>query len=497
MTAPRRGLLLLALLLCAVALPLRAQEVRVEGAANSRAVQVAREVLAANNYLRMDRDTILPAGFRTPGDLVVVDADVRLEGTVEGRVAVLGGVLYVRPGARVVGPIANLGGEVYPSALASVGEVLEAGPELRVGVEFDTAGVRVRVAAPERGSRFLPTGAAGLPTYDRVNGLTLTAGPSFLLTGDPEGPRVDAWASWFSARGDFGGGASVRAPVRGGLRLEARAERGVFTNERWFRGDLANTAGSLLLANDYRDYWESDRVSLSLRRPHPEALIAGEHAWEPRLALMAMRDRSLENRDPWALLDDFDRANPPVDEVEWASAVAGVGLRWLGQTTTFAGEASVERALPLGDGADFTQWTVDGLWTMQALYLHTIGVRFRGMGTLGGRPALRQRRTFLGGSPTLRTFEIASFRGDRLAYVESTYGIPLPPALTLPILGAPTLQFTHLAGMAWTTGDPMPPWEQNLGVGILYSLARAELYVNPAADGLDPTFTWGVTLPAF
>lgn len=498
MTLPRLRLVL-ALLACALALPLRAQEVRLEGGANSRAVRIAREVVAAGRYVRIDRDTVLPASFRAPGDLLVVDADVRLEGTVEGRVAVLGGVLYVRPGARVAGPIANLGGEVYPSNLASVGEVVEAEPELRVAVAFDSAGVRVRVTSPDDGPRIVLPGAMGLrvPAYDRVNGLTLAAGPALLLTGDTEGARVDAWVSWFTARGDFGGGAAARAPLGGGVRLEARAERGVLTNERWFRGDLVNTLGSLLLGNDYRDYWESDRLSLSLGRFREEPLIAGEYALEPRVAVTAMRDRSLRNRDPWSLLGDFDRENAPVDEVEWASALVGAGFRWVGTTTAFRGDAALERALPAGDDVDFTQWTVDGLWTMQALRTHTLGVRFRGTGTLGGEPALRQRRTFLGGSPTLPTFDLAAFRGDRLAFVESTYGIPLPPRWAIPVLGAPTLRLTHAAGMAWVTGTPMPAWEQNLGAGLFVSVARAELFVDPAADGLDPTLTFGVVIPAF
>lgn len=495
MTAPRLRTLLLALALWAAASPLRAQEVRVEGAADSRAVRIAREILAAGNYLRMDRDTVLPASFRAAGDLVVVDADVRLEGTVEGRVAVLGGVLFVRPGARVVGPIVNLGGEVYPSGLAQVGEVVEAEPELRVGVEFDTAGARVRVALPERGPSFRPFGVR-LPTYDRVDGLTLAAGPALLFTGDPDGPRVDAWVSYHTARSSFGGGASAGAPL-GRWRLEARVERTTFTNERWARGDLVNTAGSLFLANDQRDYWESDRAAVTLSRARGEALIAGEHAWQPRVGVMAMRDRSLRNREPWSLFGDFDRDNPAVDELEWASAVVGTGFRWVGSTSAFTGDAMVERALPVLDEADFTQWTVDGLWTMQALYLHQIGVRFRALGTLGGEPALRQRRTILGGVPTLPTFGTGEFRGDRLAYVRSTYGIPLPRRLELPFLGPPTLRFTHAAGMAWTTGAPMPDWAQNLGAGIVFSLASAELFIDPAGDGFDPTLTLAVELPTF
>lgn len=494
-------LLLAAVALLALDFPLRAQEVRLEGGGDSRAVRLAREILDAGNYVRIARDTILPESFRTAGDLVVVDADVRLEGTVEGRVAVLGGVLFVRPGARVVGPIANVGGEVYPSANAIVGEVVETAPELRVGVEFDTAGARVRVRSPYEGPRLVLPRVLGLryPAYDRVNGLSIAAGPTFLLTGDPEGPRVDAWASYHTAREDFGGGIAARMPLGPGTRLEARAERAVLTNEAWVRGHLLNSLSTLFLGNDYRDYWESDRVSLTLERVHEEALIPGEHAFEPRITLQAMRDRPLDARDPWSLLGDLDRLNLAAVETEWASAVVGTGFRWQGNTATFGGDLSVEQAIPaVGDmELDFTRWAVAGEWAMEALWRHTLGVRFRGMGTLADDPGPTQRWTFLGGTPTLPTFGIAELRGDRIAFVESAYGIPLPPRWALPVLGPPTLRLTHATGTAWLSGSSMPAWEQNLGAGLVFSVAHAAVFIDPAADSLDPTLSFGLVFPSF
>jgi hypothetical protein len=185
-------------------------------------------------------------------------------------------------------------------------------------------------------------------------------------------------------------------------------------------------------------------------------------------------------------------------ETEWASALAGTGFRWVGRTAGFTGDAAVERAIPgLDDEVEFTQWTADGLWTMQALWRHTLGVRFYALGTLGGDAAPPQRWSFVGGSPTLPTFEVAELRGDNLVFVESTYGIPLPPTLALPVLGPPTLRLTHAAGTAWVTGASMPAWEQNLGAGLLFSVARAELFVNPAADNLDPKLSLGVVIPSF
>ena len=131
-----------------------------------------------------------------------------------------------------------------------------------------------------------------------------------------------------------------------------------------------------------------------------------------------------------------------------------------------------------------------------ALYLFCYYVGSSAMGTLGGEAALRQRRTLLGGAPTLPTFPVGAFSGDNLAFVQSTYAIPLPQRLALPIIGPPSLRFTHVAGAAWTTGGPMPLWEQNLGAGLAFSFASAELFIDPAGD-LEPTLRLGLELPSF
>ncbi|HEX2093576.1 MAG TPA: polymer-forming cytoskeletal protein [Longimicrobiaceae bacterium] len=495
----QQPILALTVFLLALASPLRAQEVRLEGAGEGRAVRLAREILAARGYLRLDRDTVLPGTFRAAGDLVVVDADVRLEGTVEGRVAVLGGVLFVRPGARIGGPVAVVGGEVYASDKAAVGEIVEDSVPQEVAVEFDSAGpgagVRV-IPPPGSGPRLTLPGILGarLPTYDRVNGLTLAAGPAWLISGREGGPRVDAWVSYHTARNRFGGGISARTPVGPGLRLEAGAERGVFTNERWIREDPINTLGALFFANDERDYYGSDRATLSLARVHEEPLIAGEYAFEPRIVIGMYSDRSLDSRRPWSLFGDLDRPNLHVEEEEWASVTLGSGFRWQGGTTSFRGDVQVERALEITGGIGFTQLITDGLWTMQALGRHEVTVRFHATGTLGGDPAPPQRWSFVGGRSTLPTLETAELRGDRLVFIESGYGIPVS-GVVLPILGPPTLRFTHLTGMAWPTGTTVPGWVQNLGAGVFFSLVNAELYVDPSADDLNPRLRLGVMLP--
>lgn len=494
MTLSRAVLAWLLLISCA---PLAAQEVRLDAREGSPAVDLARSILADARYLRIDRDTILPADFRAPGDLVVLDAEVRLEGTVEGRVAVLGGDLFVRQGARVRGPIAVVGGAVYTSGLAEVGEIVEDSLPRRVAITPAPDGrgaARVRVHPPVRPSPLALPGIAGvrLPTYDRVNGLTLTAGPRWLIAREDEGARADAWASYHTARGTFGGGVEVYAPA-GGTHFTARAARETLTNEEWVRGALTNTLIALALGRDERNYYESDRLSLTVgRTPHP-ALPEGATEIAPRVTLLLSRDRALAARDPWSLAGDLDRPNLPAEEGTVASAALGATLRWRGKLSTFDGDASLERAFPEAGAFEFTRWVADGAWASQALRLHQVAVRFHAQGAFGD-PAPRQRWSFVGGPNTLPTFGIAEQRGDHVAFVESSYGIPVT-RVVLPLLGSPTLRLTHRTGAAWVSGEESPPWLQNLGAGLYFSFLRAEVYVDPAADRLSPQFSAGLILP--
>src|SRR5687767_6759162 len=174
----QRRAALAAAVLFLLAAPLAAQRpITISGDDHSEAAQLARAIVARNNYLRFDRDTVLPATFRAPGDVVIFDADVRLEGTIEGRVAVIGGNFFIRPRAVVKGEIALLGGEVYSSALATTGRVLETARGSRVAISGDSAmeggpEYSARIIVPPRAS-LVAFSPRPLPSYDRVNGVTL------------------------------------------------------------------------------------------------------------------------------------------------------------------------------------------------------------------------------------------------------------------------------------------------------------------------------------
>lgn len=486
----------LAALLALVGAPALAQPIALRGGDGSRAFSVARQVLERGTYLRIDRDTTLGPDFRHVGDVVVYDTEVRLEGTIEGTVVVLNGSLFIRPRSRVTGPIAVLGGGAFGSELAEHGEILETSPGTFVSLA--DGGVTVEGASDEAFVQFNPVKPLisfrpSLPTYDRVNGVTATGGVRLRPQRRDDRPVLDAWVSVFGDREALGGGARLDAPVGEGIVVTAEASRGTRTNDGWQRGDLENTVSTLVFQNDYRDYWESDRYSVTVGRPLRTPLIAGETWLGPRVGVMRSDDRSLRARDVWALFDDADavRPNTPIDEGTITSVFGGAELHRVGSRSRLRLDAQVEHAV--GGDFDFTQLTVDGRYQTVALFRHELRVSWHALAALGSDDPPAQREALLGGRGTIPTLSIGALRGHDLGWVETTYSIPVP-AITLPIAGEPLIDLVHVAGSAWR-GGASPDWTQNVGVGVRTSVFLLQAFVNPADDDLEPIFVFGFTLP--
>jgi len=463
--------------------PLAAQRpITISGDDHSEAAQLAREIVARGSYLRFDRDTVLPATFHAPADVVIYDADVRLEGTIEGRVAVIGGNFFIRPRAVVKGDIALLGGEVYGSALATTGRVLDTARGSRVAISGDSAmegegEYSARIIEPMKAS-LVAFSARPLPTYDRVNGLSLTLGGRILPTRNDSGPRIDLWGTYRFENPDRVGG-GIRATVPLGVQnvqLVGEASRATRTNDAWQRGDLSNAISVLVYGRDYRDYWDADQARVMVTRPVGMPLIAGESWLSPHAGVQWSRDRSLRAHHVFSFWQshDKDRVNPAVLDGTVVSAFGGAGLRAVGHVSSFTGDVQVERSLS-APGDDFTQLLGEATYTTLAFRTHTLRVYLRGLTPLGGG-APPQRYEILGGPTTLPTLGVARYRGDHLAFADARYGIPLP--VMLPFVGAPSLQLLYASGAAWT-GDDSPRWTQNAGVGLLFALASVSMYVDP------------------
>jgi hypothetical protein len=489
---------LVALMLSLCGGELQCQDIVVQSPRGVAAVEVLEDVLARRNYLLVDRDTILPADFQTAGDLIVWDAQVRLEGTVEGAAIAVQGSLFVRPGARIGGPVVAIGGLVLPSRLAEMGEVLELPPDHGVAVFRDPAQLRIVVAPPPPVPRFGLGGLFGVRrlAFDRVDGLSVAWGPQWRIGGEESGPRVDAWVTVRSARRRLGGGVQFRSPLGGALDVTARAERATVTNEWWIRSDLANSVEAFFLGRDVRDYFESDQFSLQLGRAPALPGNAGTVTFSPYVAARYSSDRTLPTRSPWAVRgrSQLERPNLPVLETAIVSGEVGTLVEWRGDASRFQARALIEVGDPREGAERFTRWLGNGRWEMEALWNHSLSVSAHAMGILGDAVAPPQRWSFVGGAGTLPRLPVAALRGDNLVFVASRYDIPLA-FVELPLVGSPSVELLHAAGTAWLTGDSPPSWEQNLGVGVSLTVVRLRAWVDPTIDRPRPTLLLEFAIP--
>ena len=490
----RRALtVLLSFVLC-VATRAPAQELRIAGRVEDPAVSRLLELTGRGRYQILARDTVLPGTVVIDSDVVVL-GHVRLEGTITGAVAVLrGGEFFLRPGGRVLGTVIEAGGGVYLSENASIGDRVELPATIATRVSRLGEEYTLEITPLNAVSRVQPSGlyGVGIPTYDRVNGLSLRAGVSARLHDDSVGPTLDATFLYHTARSAPGGEMVLTVPLRKRARILVEAARRPVTNDAWIRGDLANSLAAAFSKSDVRNYYESDIARVTVERTPPASLDVGQGFLAPRVRAAASTDRSLETRDPWSLFGGAWRTNPPIAPGLITSATAGATGGWRGLTSTFAAVADVEWAVPgLGD-FEFGSLTADATWAMLAMWDHSIRVRGHLIQPLTG-DVPPQRWGILGGPGTLPTLETGELRGDHLVYIESTYSIPVT-AVTVPVVGSPTLVARHAVGSAWASERTSPPWRQNLGFGVAFPLIQAAVDIDPADPG-SPAFSISASLP--
>jgi hypothetical protein len=492
--------LLLALAIAAWGAPaVSAQTLEIDGGEEDRAAALARQIIARGAYQVISRDTVLPAETRVRGDLVVVEARVALEGTVEGAVVVVLGDFFVRPRAHVAGPVVVLGGDAYISGLAIAGEVVRLDPRITPELERTPQLLALTLLDPPDPGPFRVPGMLGfgLPTYDRVNGISIPwSGQLGLTGGDTAVIALHGTGVLRLARRQLDGSAELRFRPAFRSVAGARVGRTTRTNEQWIRGDLANSLSALFVGSDVRDYFASDELAVFAARTPPASLVTGEGYIVPAFQLALSRDRSLPARQVWSLFGGGTgwRPNPPIDEGTLASLSASAAGEWRGPTARFSGGAGLEWAPGIVGDFEFAQLTAGGHWSMQALLDHRIRLHGFTRVPLGSAAAPRQRWSFVGGPGTLPTFATGELRGDHVVFLRSIYTAPIP-LLQLPLIGSPTLRLEHAIGTAWATGEPRPPLEQNAAAGLEFFLFHALLYVDPARRPLRPTLSLGIDLP--
>lgn len=450
------------------------------------------EALLAGDVRVVSEDTQIRGGDTVRSSVLVLDASLILEGTILGDLVVVDGGVFVRPDATVTGDVVNVAGGIYRSEIAHIGGEV---------VDLPTAHYTV-VREPDR-LVIRASGGAGpvvldgfygahIPLYDRVNGVTAIWGAT--LRGPylgPVEPSLHVQAGWHTERGEptYAGVGTLR---RGPTSLRGGYEHAYDTNERWIRDDLVNSLNYLWDGDDYRDYHQVDRGWAGVF--HEFGDVDARFQAEVGVRGQVEDAESLPGGHPWHILGDSVRPNPAVDDGRITSLVADASVAWEGRTTVFEGVVAYEAARSWLDGESrFDRVVVTGDWAMQALANHTLEIEFHGQLPLGGDTLPRQRWSFVGGSGTLQTADFGQFSGDRVAFVETKYGIPLPERLRLPLVGVPELRLIHAAGMAWLADDDRN-LRQEIGARVDLFVVYFRYMVDPA-DTSNGDLDISLTLP--
>lgn len=452
-----------------------------------------RDLVRSGDYVLLARDTLLTAEDTIRGTALVLAATVRLDGVVAGDLVIVDANVFLRPNARILGRVHNVGGGFYPSELAVLEGGVRSEPNAPYMVRREDASARLVIVGTRRPATFVRPGLFGFlpPTYDRVDGLTLSYGSGIVLPplGRVE-PELNGRVDYRSQRGAITGGLELLV-ARGGTAVALGAERTTATNERWIRDDFTNSVSYFFGAKDLRDYWEADRAYAELRR----TLETGERSSSVFLRGQLEEARTLAAGSPWTVTGTPRPDNIVVDDGRIASLVAGGEMEWSQRWHRLRLSGLVEGAGDaLGGEWNFGRYLVSADWAMAAFANHTLRIQPHFQGPWPGTDSLpRQRWSFVGGSGTLYTFPVAQFRGDRVAFVETRYSIPLYP-FRIRFLGSPDLEAMHLVGMAWTA-DERPDLEQNVGLRVRFPLVNVRVVTNPAAWQDDVKVSFGFNLP--
>lgn len=441
-----------------------------------------------------DRDKlILPRDSVIPTSLIVVGVHAAVEGRVEGDVVVVNGDLFMRPGGHITGRAIAIGGGVYASSLARIdGESMAF-----FDTEFDvTAREGVLYLDYRSASDYeLPVVSLPMvyglrvPTYTRVDGLSIPFGPRVSLSG--ERAVLDPMVTYRSDLGAWDPSLSARIGLGRSNRLELWAGRGTFTNDSWILGDILNSVATLAAGSDRRNYFRADRAEARLIRLWQ--LYSADY--ELSLGGRGEFAYSVAAGGPWSLWGRSDpeegipRPNPQVNRGRIYSALGGASGQWeLAPETTARLRAEVEHAFRAPNDAGFTQITIDGALHFPTFGTHSFDIETHAVATVGD-DAPPQRFVYLGGQGTLPTFELLEFGGDQLLYFDSRYNVPIT-RLQLPLAGPPVVSLRHMIGAAGL--GTLPRFEQNVALRVAIKFARVEVVVNPSSG--ETKFVYGLSM---
>lgn len=329
-----------------------------------------------------------------------------------------------------------------------------------------------------------PLSIGKLPSYDRVNGLSLPIAPEISI-GSEDRLIATPTLTYRSHLGKIDPSLSVVGQITSdsSLGITLTGARGTFTNDGWIRSNLVNSLTSFGLGGDSRNYFRADRgearITSALHLPIDVATVF--------VGMRAERDwstgwRSGELMGPYSVfgrrdtVNGIERPNPQVNQGHITSAIAGGHAEYEGISGSALLDVLVEAAGKSPLGGSFQQLTIDGATAIPTIARQQLDIAGHLVATSATAYTPRQRYAYLGGAGSLATVDMLSLGGDRLYFLDLLYVVPVP-WVSIPFLGNPYIAPHFAAGAASVGGFGRPA--ENIGGRVGISIFSADYIVNP------------------
>ena len=485
----------LALLIATPAL-VQAQDIVVRAGAGQRSAEFIREAVSQPHVIiRGSGKLDLPRDSTVTSTLIVIGRPTYLASNVRGNVVVIGGDLFLRPGVDVSGHAVAIGGTVASTTLGRVGGRIESFRDDVYDVTQGPNGSVLELRTTELLDPVPLVQTAGIyglliPSYDRVDGLSLPVGALVTLPGGTV--VVDPAVTYRSRLGAWDPSVGVNVNEAGSVRFAGKAGHFTRTNDGWNYSDLVNSATSFFAGLDTRNYFRSKGAEgrVFMMTSHPgltiEPFVGGRYEKVSAISaagnVFSIRGRKSDEK--------MARINPLDDEGSIGSGLLGAQVYDTVGVVTSRLRAELEQSFATVKGTGkFTQVTFDGHLAFPTFGTQSLRFRAHAVGTVGDSIA-RARYAYLGGSGTLPVLELLELGGTQLLFIESRYLIPLP-GIVLPLVGAPILTVRHIIGSAGV--GSLPSLEQEIGAGIGLSALRLD-FTQDAGKSRGHKFGIGISL---
>jgi hypothetical protein len=456
---------------------LGAQEVVLREPGPERVASIVRSATAAPHAVRAgEGKLVLPRDSTVTTNLIVLGRPTYVSSRVHGDVVVVGGDLFLRTGSEVTGRAVAIGGGVYRTFLGTVGGSVESYRDDHYSIVASPTRYELTYQgrAEQDGPPVIqPAGFSGLllPSYDRVDGLSLPVGA--LVTLGPRVVELQPFLTYRSRLGVVDPGVTIRITPERSLRLDAEVGRATRSNEGWIYSDLLNSAGALAFGNDTRNYFRADggtaRLIGHFERPSVmfEPFIGGRY--EKVSPITAVGNvYSFSGRSS---IEHMARPNPLVERGEIGSGLIGAAVEYRAGEVQARLIGEGEHGFRTPDGtSSFTQLTLHGSIDFPTFLSQRLRIEAHAVATAGDSTP-RSRYVYLGRASTLPLLELLEQGGDRLVFVKSRYQIPIT-VLVVPKLGSPTVELRHYLGAAGV--GSLPDLEQELGAALRISVIEFE-----------------------